>query len=171
MEITNRVAEGDLEVLDLAALTDDAPVTEFDLAPWLHRGLALREKEFRAHAAAHDWTAYAGHHVALYCATDAIIPTWAWMLVAVKLDRIARRVTVGRAADARREAFAAALAGFDAEPWRDRFVVVKGCPSDTVPASAYAAIVAKLTPVARKVMYGEPCSSVPLWRKPKAEAA
>ncbi|HYE56974.1 MAG TPA: DUF2480 family protein [Rhodothermales bacterium] len=175
MEIVNRVAESDLTVFDLGALWDDAPVAELDIAPWLHRGFVLREKDFRAAAAAHDWSAYADQHVAVYCSTDALVPPWAWMLVTAKLREAgARRVTVGREADLRREHFAEALAAHDFEAYRDRIAMVKGCGAATVPPSAYADAMRRLMTVARKVMYGEPCSSVPLWRRsevkgPKSE--
>ena len=169
MELVNRVAQSDLTVVDLAALVPDAPADELDLAPWLHRGFVLREKDFRAAVDAHGWAAYAGRDVALFCSTDAIVPPWAWMLVGTKLAAAgAGRVAVGRVADLRREGFAAALAAFDPEPYRDRIVVVKGCGAAEVPPSAYVAVVPRLMAVARKVMYGEPCSSVPLWRRPKS---
>lgn len=169
--LVNRVAESDIDVLDLAAVIGEAPVTALDLAPWLHRGFVLREKEFRAHVAAFDAAPLAGHVVALTCSTDAIVPTWAWMLVATRLEAAGvRHVTVGTEAEARREAAAVALATFDATPYADRIVVVKGC-GGAVPPGAYAAAMRRLMGVARKVMYGEPCSSVPLWRRPKAASA
>lgn len=170
MEIVNRVAESDIEVLDLVALVE-GEIAEFDLAPLLYRGLVLREKEFRAAVAALDAAAHAGQHVALFCSTDAIVPPWAWMLLAAHLDGSARSVTVGRADDARREAFVGALAAFDWQRYADRIVVVKGCGTAAVPASAFAQVMNGLMPVARKILYGEPCSSVPLWRRPKAASA
>lgn len=167
MEIVNRVAESDIETFDLAALWDGAEIAEFDLAPLLYRGLVLREKEFREAVKTHDWSAYAGQHVGLYCSTDAIVPTWAWMLLTIRLDGVARSVTVGRTDDVRRSHFARALALMDWTAYRDRIVVVKGCGNATVPVSAFAEAMPHLLRVARKVMYGEPCSSVPLWRRPK----
>ncbi len=169
MEIVNRVAESDIEVLDLAVLVDGETV-ELDIAPFLHRGLVLREKEFRATVAAYNAQQHAGQHVALYCATDAIVPPWAWMLLAAHLEGNARSVTVGRAEDARREVFARACAAFDWERYRDRIVVVKGCGTSAVPPGAFAQAMPPLMAVARKILYGEPCSSVPLWRRPKAAA-
>ena len=169
--IINRVAESDIDVYDLAALWDGAGIAELDLEPFLVEGLILREKEFRQHVKAHAWDAYQGQHVAIFCSTDAIIPTWAYMLVASKLDGVARSVTHGRRADVLRDFYVRAL---DAEDWsryQDRIVVVKGCGSQLVPPSAYIGAMHKLQGVARKLMYGEPCSSVPLWRKPKAAGA
>ena len=176
--IVNRVAESEIDVLDIGAVLEGAlgetgEVAVLDIAPWLHRGLVLREVPFRAAVAAHDWAAYASRAVALACSTDALVPTWAWMLVAARLaDAGARYVGVGDEETVRSEAAAAALAGFDAARYADRIVVVKGCGAH-VPPTAYAAAMRRLALAgARKVMYGEPCSSVPLWRRPKtAEAA
>lgn len=168
--IVNRVAESDIEVYNLDALWDGAPVVEFDVEPFLVEGLILREKVFRDHVKAHDWTPYAGQHVAVYCSADAIVPVWAYMLIASKLDGIARSVVFGRKEDLVREYFARALEAEDWSAYQDRIVVVKGCGSRVVPESAYVGAMQKLQQVARKLMYGEPCSSVPLWRRPKAEA-
>ena len=169
--IVNRVAESDIVVYNLEDLWDGKPVVEFDLAPHLVEGLVLREQPFREAMKAHDWQQYDGQHVAVFCSTDAIIPTWAAMLVASKLVGIAASVASGRAADLVRDHFTRAL---DAEDW-SRFagkpVVIKGCGSTVVPANAYLIATQKLQGVAGKLMYGEPCSSVPLWRKPKATSA
>ena len=166
--LINRVAESEIEVYNLDALWDGAPVVELDLEPFLVEGLILREKVFREHVKAHDWTQYADQHVAVYCSADAIVPTWAYMLIASKLEGTARSVAFGRAEDLVRDYFTRAL---DAEDWsvyQDRIVVVKGCGTGTVPVSAYVGAMQYLQRVARKLMYGEPCSSVPLWRRPKS---
>ena len=166
--IINRVAESEIEVYNLDALWDGRRVVEFDLEPFLVEGLILREKVFREHVKAHDWAQYADQHVAVFCSTDAIVPTWAYMLIASTLDGLARSVTFGRKEDLVRDYFTRAL---DAEDWsvyQDRIVVVKGCGTGVVPTSAYVAAMQKLQGVARKLMYGEPCSSVPLWRRPKS---
>ncbi|WP_456429941.1 DUF2480 family protein [Rhodocaloribacter sp.] len=168
--IINRVAESDIEVYNLEALWDGAPVVELDLEPFLVQGLVLREREFRAHVKAHDWSQYADAHVAVFCSADAIVPVWAYMLVAAKLDGIARSVAYGRAEDLIRDHFTRALEAEDWSRYADRIVVVKGCGNRVVPANAFMVVTQKLQAVARKLMYGEPCSSVPLWRRPKAEA-
>ncbi len=168
--ILNRVAESDIEVYNLEALWDGAPVVELDLEPFLVQGLVLREREFRAHVKAHDWSQYAGAHVAVYCSADAIVPVWAYMLVASKLDGVARSVAHGRAGDLIRDHFTRALEAEDWSRYAGRIVVVKGCGNRTVPTNAFVIATRKLQAVAQKLMYGEPCSSVPLWRRPKAEA-
>lgn len=166
--IVNRVARSGIVVYNLEALWDEAPVVECDLAPFLVHGLVLREKVFREHVETHDWSAYRDRHVALHCSADTIIPTWAYMLVATRLTDVARSVAVGRADDLIRDHYVRALEAEDWEKYRDRIVVVKGCGSRQVPLDAYVLATQHLQGVARKVMYGEPCSSVPLWRRPKA---
>ncbi len=169
--VTNRVAESAIEVFDLAGLWHDAPIDEIDLEPFLYKGLVLRERDFRDQLKAYDWQQHAGHHVALFCSTDAIVPTWAWMLIGSKLEGVAASVTHGHRADLSREFYARALDRVDWSAYDDAIVVIKGCGSAVVPASAYVEATQRLMRVARKLMYGEPCSSVPLWRKPKAQPA
>jgi hypothetical protein len=169
--IVNRVAESEIEVYNLDALWDGAPVVELDIEPFLVEGLILREKVFREHVQAHDWAQYADTHLAVYCSADAIVPTWAYMLIASKLDDIARSVVFGRKEDLVREYFARALVAEDWARYQDRIVVVKGCGTGLVPVSAYVGAMQQLQRVARKLMYGEPCSSVPLWRRANPSSA
>jgi hypothetical protein len=167
--IENRVAQGEIEVYNLDDLWDEQPVTELDISPFLVEGLMLKEQSFREDVKAHDWSQYADHHVALYCSTDAIVPTWGYMLIAAKLEGIARSVSFGRAEDAVRDYYVRALEEEDWSPYEGKPVVVKGCGSDRVPSVAYLIATQKLQDVARKLMFGEPCSSVPLWRRSKPE--
>ncbi len=171
MDIVNRVAESDITTYNLEDLWDGKPVVEFDLAPMLVEGLVLREVPFREAVKAHDWSQYEGQHVAIFCSTDAIIPTWAAMLIASKLDGIAASVAHGRTADLLRDHFTRALDREDWSQFEGKPVVIKGCGSSVVPANAYLIATQKLQGVAKKLMYGEPCSSVPLWRKPTAKPA
>lgn len=170
MEIVNRVAQSEIMVYDLGALWDEAPVVELDIAPFLVEGIVLREKVFRGRVEEHDWAGYAGKHVAAYCSTDAIVPTWAYLLVAARLQD-ARSVAFGRSTDLVRDHFARALEREDWSRFENRMVVIKGCGSSVVPTSAYLQAMESLLGVARKLMYGEPCSSVPLWRRRKASVA
>ncbi len=165
--ITNRVAESEIAVYNLAKLWDGAPIAELDIAPFLVGGLMLKEKKFRADVKAYDWQQHEGEHVAVHCSADAIVPTWAYMLVAAKLDGVARSVAFGRRDDLLRDYFTRALEGEDWSAYEGRPVVVKGCGSEIVPPSAYLQATQKLQGVARKLMFGEPCSSVPLWRRPQ----
>ena len=169
--IENRVADSEIQVFNLADLWDDRPVTELDISAFLVEGLMLKEKEFRQGVKEHDWSQFEDEHVALYCSTDAIVPTWGYMLIASKLRDVAASTTFGRAEDLRREYYVRALEDVDWSAYEDRPVVIKGCGSDVVPEMAYVRATQKLQAVARKLMYGEPCSSVPLWRRPTEESS
>jgi hypothetical protein len=167
--IENRVAQSEIEVYNLADAWDDHPVTELDISTFLVEGLMLKEKEFREEVDEHNWSQYEDQHVALYCSTDAIVPTWGYMLIASELKGTARSTTIGRADDLRREYYAEALADENWSAYEDKPVVIKGCGDEVVPGMAYVHATQKLQEVAWKLMYGEPCSSVPLWRRPKNE--
>ncbi len=165
--IENRVADSEIQVFNLADLWDDRPLTELDISTFLVEGLMLKEKEFRAAVDEHDWSQYEDEHVALYCSTDAIVPTWGYMLIASRLHGTAASTTLGRKDDVQREYYSRALADVDWSAYEDHPVVIKGCGSDVVPEMAYVRATQELQDVARKLMYGEPCSSVPLWRRPQ----
>lgn len=165
--LENSVADSEIQVFNLADLWDERPVSEFDISQFLMEGLMLKEKEFRQNVKQHDWSEFDGEHVALYCSTDAIVPTWGYMLIASKLKGIAASTTFGREADLQREYYVRALNDVDWSAFEDRPVVIKGCGSEVVPEMAYVLATQKLQDVARKLMYGEPCSSVPLWRRPE----
>lgn len=164
--IVNRVAESDIEVYDLESLWDEKPIVPFDLAPYLFNGFILKEKDFRQAMKEHDWAAYTDHHVAIHCSADAIIPTWAYMLVASKLKPFAASTGFGQPEEVIRDHFIRTLEHEDWSRFQDRIVVIKGCASNIVPIQAYMTATQQLQAVARKMMYGEPCSSVPLWRRP-----
>lgn len=164
--IRNRVEESDLMVLDLEKLWGNREVVPFDIAPFLDRGLVLREKAFREALDEHDWSEYGDKFVAVHVTTRAVVPKWAFMLVASKLQAHAAGVHFGTPDELVRSEFVRLLDEHDWDAYRARNVVVKGCPSDIVPTSAYVQATTLLQRVANKVMYGEACSAVPVWRKP-----
>ena len=165
----NRVAESAIETLDLAALAPPEPAA-FDLEPHLYRGLVLREREFRQGLKETDWSAFEGADVAVFCSADALVPTWAYMLVAARLDGVAASVTAGTPDEVRRARLVAALADLDWSRYEGKPVVLKGCGNDLVPVDAFVQATRRLQGVAAKIMYGEPCSSVPVWRRPSPAA-
>jgi hypothetical protein len=155
-------------VLDLEQLWADRDVVPFDIAPFLDRGLVLREKAFRQALESHEWAQYKEKNVAVRVTTRAIVPKWAFMLVASKLHGHAAAVHFGSPDELVRDLFAKLLDSHDWSQYQDRNVVVKGCPSDVVPTSAYVHAMSALQDIANKVMYGEACSAVPVWRRPSA---
>lgn len=168
--IVNRVAESAIETLDLAALAPPEPVA-FDLEPFLYKGLVLRERDFRQALKETDWQPFRDRTVAVFCSADALVPTWAYMLVAARLGGVAGQVSAGTPDDVRRAGLTAALDAHDWSRYQDAPVVVKGCGNDLVPLDAFVQATRRLQGVAAKIMYGEPCSSVPVWRRPAATAS
>jgi len=164
--IINKVAASDLMVFDLEDVWDGREIASFDLAPLLFKGLILKEKDFRQAMKDLDASQFAGKHVAVFCSTNAVIPTWAFMAVAAKLAPVAVSVRYGRPDDVIRDRILVRLDRHDWSRYEGRNVIIKGCPSDVIPISAYVDAVAALQKVAGKIMYGEACSSVPIWKKP-----
>jgi len=166
--IQNKVAESGIQVVDLERFLPEEPVSGIDLADFMDGGFLLREKAFRTRLKELDWTQYAGHHVGIFCSTDAIVPTWAYMLVASYLDGTAASITSATADELSERLLLKRIETADWQEFEDLIVVLKGCGTGKVTPAAYIKATSALQQVARKLMYGEPCSSVPIWRRPKA---
>lgn len=164
-EIINRVAQGKLVTFDLEELYPVGERVVFDIKDWLVEGLILREKEFRAKAQEHDWKQYQDSFVALTCSTEAIIPGWAYMFLASQLKSYAKKVVVGTLETLETVIYQEVLANFNFSPFQDKPVIIKGCSNKPVPQNAYIFAVEKIQEVAKRVMYGEACSSVPLYKR------
>lgn len=167
-EITNRVANSGLITLDLEAYYHPGERVLYDLKDNLYMGLILKEKDFRAFLKEHDWSAYMGKNVAITCTEDAIIPTWAYMLLTLQLQPYANVVVAGSLTDLDEKLYFDAIARINPDDYRDARVVVKGCSKVPVPTAAYVELTRKLRPVVQSLLFGEPCSTVPLYKRPKA---
>jgi hypothetical protein len=167
-EIVNKVAQSALITLDLEDYYPKEEIVLFDLKPLLFREMILKEKEFREGLQNMDWTQYQDKIVAVTCTSDAIIPLWAYMLVAVYLQPLAKDIILGDEPTALQQTFLGRIAAIDMQPFTDKRVVVKGCGDKPVGAFAYMEITRRLRPVAKSIMYGEPCSTVPVYKKPQA---
>lgn len=163
--LVNRVAQSGLITIDLETYVPEVDYYHFDIAEHLFQGLVLREKEFRAAVAAIDWSECAEKVVLIYCSTDAIVPKWAYMLAASRALPHATEVFFGTADDYRGTRIMQAIEEMDAADYTDARVVVKGCSRDEVPEKAYVALLQKLQPHVRSLMYGEPCSTVPVYKR------
>jgi hypothetical protein len=163
--IVNRVAQSGLISLDPAELFPAGDRFVYDIKDNLFHGLMLREKDFREFIKEHDWSQYQGKHVAIICSTDAIVPTWAYMLLGSKLQPYAATIVFGSLEQLESLLFDRALAKLDIEKYRNERVVIKGCGDIPVPVSAYVELTTKLTGVAKSIMYGEPCSTVPIIKR------
>ena len=163
--IVNKVAESGLVSLDLADLYPSGERFLYDIKDNLFHGLMLREKDFREFVKDHDWTTYTGKHIAIICSADAIVPTWAYMLLATKLSPFASSVVFGDLETLETVLFNQQLNALDVEKYRDQRIVIKGCGDIQIPISAYVQITGKLIGIAKSIMYGEPCSTVPIYKR------
>ncbi|MEJ2005278.1 MAG: DUF2480 family protein [Cyclobacteriaceae bacterium] len=170
-EIINRVEKSGLVTIDLAEYYHNGERIVWDIADYLFRGMNLREKEYRQVLKDTDWSAYEGRNVAITCSADAIVPTWAYMLTATYMADRVNMVVVGDLATLEYALFRDALEKIELGPLKDAKVVVKGCGSLPVPPSAYVELTLKLQPVVASLMYGEPCSTVPLYKKARSRPA
>ena len=165
--IDNRVAASALITFDLEKLYQIGSRQSIDLSQWLDQGLLLKEKEFRAQLTAHDWSIYRDKFIALQCSTEAILPSWAFLLVTTHLQPFARKVVLGNLKDLEVQLFAEEIQLLELSPYKDQPVIIKGCSENTVPQDAYVQLISKLQPVVKSLFYGEACSSVPLYKKKK----
>lgn len=164
-EIINRVAKSKLVTIDLEELYPGGERILLDIKDWLYEGLILREKDFREQVKAHDWTYYRDTFVAVTCSADAIIPSWAFLLVSVSLAPYAKKSVVGDLDLLENLIFEEVIRGIPAEDYRDLPVIIKGCSEKRIPPTAFTLLIAKLLPEVRSLMYGEACSNVPLYKK------
>ena len=164
-EIINRVAGSVLQVFDLEDYYPEGQRATVDISQWLWEGFVLREKEFRESLKNHDWQQYAGQYVAIACTTDAIVPAWAYMLVTVHLQPFVKKVVQGTVQDLNIAIYQDILNSLDYNDYRDKPVIIKGCSRKPVPQEAYVMASQKLLPVAKSIMFGEACSSVPLYKR------
>ncbi len=166
-QIINRVANSAIISLDLEDFYPKGERVVFDIKGNLYEETILREKEFRAFIKEHNWANYKGKNVAITCSVDAIIPTWAFMLIASKLNPIANHISFGTLAELEKELFTMGLNKLRIEEYQEAKIVIKGCSGNAIPTSAYVEIVRILQPVVSSLMFGEPCSTVPVYKKAK----
>ena len=166
-EIVNRVANSKLITFDLEDLYVSGARMTIDISQWLEKGFILREKQFRESVSSHNWSQYENAYVALHCSTDAIIPAWAYMLVATQLQGIAKKTITGSLETLETILYTEVIATLDTTPFENSPVIVKGCADKPVPENAYLLLIEKLHPVVKSLLFGEACSSVPLYKKKK----
>ncbi|MEO7316153.1 MAG: DUF2480 family protein [Ginsengibacter sp.] len=163
--IINKVAQSALITLDLEKYYPKEEIVEFDLKEYLFMELILKEKDFREAMKNIDWSIYLDKNIALYCSADAIVPIWAYMVVTTYLQPYAHDVIFGNKETALNALYRKNLSAIDPEDFKDKRIVIKGCADIKIPESAYVEITQKLRPVVKSIMYGEPCSTVPVYKK------
>lgn len=163
--LENKVTASSLITINLEDYYDTYERASFDMKQCLFQGLILREKDFRQFITEHDWETYRDKNVAIYCSADAIVPTWAYMLLANKLQPVARYVYFGTPDEMEKALMMQALEKVHPQDYQDQRIVVKGCGDINIPVAAYVEITRLLTPYVKSLMYGEPCSTVPVYKK------
>lgn len=161
----NKVAQSGLVTLDPADFYPSGERVIYDIKDNLFHGLILREKDFREFVKSYDWAQYQDKIVGITCSADAIVPAWAYMLLANRLAPYAKAVIFGNGDTVEAKLFEKQIELLDAEKYRDERIVIKGCGDTPVPVDAYVALTAKLTPVVKSLMFGEPCSTVPIYKR------
>jgi Protein of unknown function (DUF2480) len=161
----NKVAESGLITLDLETWYPKEETAVFDMKEHLFMGMILKEKDFREALKNLDWSTYSNKNVALTCSADAIIPVWAWMLVATYLQPVAKEIVMGDEKELHKHLFLKNLSTINVNDYTDQRVVIKGCGETPIADYVYMEITKLLRPVAKSIMYGEPCSTVPVFKK------
>ena len=164
-EIVNKVASSGLVTIDLEKYLPAEAFETFDLKNYLFMGLILKEKDFREALSKQDWSGFENKNVAITCSADAIIPSWAYMLVVTYLQPVAKEVYVGSIDEMKKHLLVKNISVVDPTEFQAQRVVVKGCGDVTIESFAYAEITKTLLPVVKSIMYGEPCSTVPVYKK------
>lgn len=166
-QLVNKVAQSGLITIDLEEFYPPGERIVFDIKNFLFQELILREKDFREAMKNHDWKRYTGAYVALICSADAIVPTWAYMLIASYLEPYAKRIVFGDLETLETVLYHELLSKLPLGTYKDARIVIKGCGKLPVPKAAYVELTSLLRPLAKSIMYGEPCSTVPIFKQAK----
>ena len=164
-EIINRVANSKIITVDLEDYFPRGQRHLLDIKNWLYKGLVLREKEFRSSVDDFEWAKFKGGYVAVFCTTEAIIPTWAYLLIATKLKDNCVMNIVGNLDYLENYIFSEIIKSIDFSNFRDKSIVIKGCSKKNIPIDANSQLINRLKPIAKRIMFGEACSTVPLYKK------
>lgn len=166
-KIINRVDKSPLITLDLETFYPNGERVTLDIADWLLEGLVLKEAMFRAKIKQHDWAQYKGKFVAIFCSTDAIVPSWAFLLIALSLQEHAKCVVQGSLTRLEEIIFHEMILKLDLTPYHDKPLIIKGCRRLFIPENAYILLIQRLKPIVKSLMFGEACSTVPLYKRKK----
>jgi hypothetical protein len=166
-EIINRVVNSKLKTFDLEEIYPDGNRVLFDLKDWLFEELILKEKDFRASVKNHDWSQYKNAFVAVSCSVDAIIPSWAFMLVVSELTPFAKKVVIGNLELLETAIYQELISLLEVKEYVDLPIIIKGCSNKPIPNSAYAFLIEKLQPIVTSIMFGEACSTLPIYKSKK----
>tara|TARA_B110000211_G_C13809984_1_gene434448 strand:- start:147 stop:656 length:510 start_codon:yes stop_codon:yes gene_type:complete len=166
-EILNRVTNSKLKTFDLEEIYPEGKRVVFDIKDWLFQEIILKEKDFRVSVSNHNWSQYKNSFIAVTCSIDAIIPSWAFMLIASELTPFANKVVIGDLELLETVIYQELISFLDFKDFADKPVIIKGCAEKPIPNSAFAFLIAKLQPLAKSILFGEACSTVPLYKSKK----
>ena len=166
-DIINRVANSKLKTFDLEEIYPEGKRVLFDIKYWLFEEIILKEKDFRIAVKNHDWTQYKNSFVAINCSVDAIIPSWAFMLIAAEINPFANKVVIGDLELLETVIFQELLEFVDFKDFENSPVIIKGCSEKPIPKSAFSFLISKLQPITSSILFGEACSTVPLYKSKK----
>lgn len=167
--LINKVAESGIITIDLSTFVPKRPIVVFDIKDHLFMGLILKEKDFREALKNLKTDIFNNNIVAVTCSAEAIVPMWAYMLIASLLEPISAGVYFGNEEEVRKKILLQAISEINITDYDDKRVVVKGCGDEPIPEEAYLLITTRLRPIVKSIMYGEPCSTVPVYKKAKSE--
>jgi hypothetical protein len=166
-EIVNRVATSQLITIDLEDFYPKGERVVLDIKNWLYHELILKETDFREHLKNHDWSQYQNKYVALTCSADAIIPSWAFMLISTYISPFSKKVVVGNLSTLETSIFQDIIHAIPVDEYLEKPIIIKGCSNKPIPETAYLQLIEKLQPIVKSIMFGEACSTVPLFKKQK----
>ncbi len=166
-KIVNKVANSQLKTINLEEFYPQGTRTVIDIKNWLFQELILKETDFREHLKNHNWNQYNNHYVALICSSNAIIPSWAYMLITTYISPFAKKIVVGSLCKLETSIFQDIISNFNIEGYRNKPVIIKGCANKPIPETAYIQLIVKLQPIVKSIMFGEACSTVPLIKNKK----
>ncbi|MFT5673423.1 MAG: hypothetical protein ACI9JT_002070 [Polaribacter sp.] len=166
-DIINRVSNSKLRTFDLEEIYPEGERVVFDIKDWLFHEIILKEKDFRESVNEHDWSQYKNSFVAVTCSIDAVIPSWAFMLISSELTPFANKVVIGNLELLETVIYQELISFLDFKDFANKPVIIKGCADKPIPNSAFAFLIAKLQPIAKSIMFGEACSTVPLYKAKK----
>lgn len=166
-DIVNKVEKSGLITIDLEDFYPTEPRKVFDLKEFLYQELVLKEKDFRQNLKDFNWEIYKNSYVAIHCSSEAIIPSWGYLLVVTYLTDIAKHISFGSLEELERDIYTKIIQEFDVNPYKDKKVIIKGCSGKPIPQNAYVQLVQKLKPMVFSLMYGEACSTVPIYKQKK----
>jgi len=162
--IVNKVANSGLINIDLEDYYPKGKRVQIDIKSQLFQELILREKDFRDWIQSHDWSQYKDAYVAVFCSADAIVPVWAYMLITAQLEPLAKRIVFGDLETLEAELYKEIVDNLDVSEFEDKRLIIKGCGNLPVPRAAFLMLTNKLRPIAKSIMYGEACSTVPIYK-------